>query len=177
MKRTLAWGAGGYYARVFVNLKGRDPEGALPPDAFEDTRCQIESRLTQWCIDKGLASPLFRRPDLDYRAAHGFPPDLMIYFEDLALRSLGTVGHASVLQRQNDLGQDGCNHDWDGIFIGVGDSFATGCTRSLSIFDVTPTLLSVRGLPTPRELLGTDRTLSAGSTQATQDTFHQSVSK
>ncbi|MGD8623411.1 MAG: alkaline phosphatase family protein, partial [Anaerolineae bacterium] len=27
--RTLAWGSGGYYARLFLNVKGREPEGVI----------------------------------------------------------------------------------------------------------------------------------------------------
>ncbi len=50
------------------------------------------------------------------REARGEPPDLMAFFGDLAFRSIGSVGHASVFTETNDTGPDACNHDWDGIF-------------------------------------------------------------
>ena len=28
---TLAWGSGGYYARLFLNVKGREPDGVIDP--------------------------------------------------------------------------------------------------------------------------------------------------
>jgi len=34
--RTRAWGWGGYYARVFLNVEGREPEGVIPPDKYEE---------------------------------------------------------------------------------------------------------------------------------------------
>ena len=37
-ERTVAWGDGGYYARVFLNVKGREPEGIVPPEDYEAVR-------------------------------------------------------------------------------------------------------------------------------------------
>ena len=36
--RTTAWGEGGYYARVFLNVAGREPEGTIPPEEYEAVR-------------------------------------------------------------------------------------------------------------------------------------------
>src|SRR4051794_2962090 len=36
--RTTAWGSGGYYGRVFLNVQGREPHGLIPPDRYEATR-------------------------------------------------------------------------------------------------------------------------------------------
>ncbi len=30
--RTVAWGEGGYYARIFLNVRGREPEGLVAPE-------------------------------------------------------------------------------------------------------------------------------------------------
>ena len=29
--RTMAWGDGGYYGRLFLNVAGREPEGTVAP--------------------------------------------------------------------------------------------------------------------------------------------------
>ena len=34
-KRTVAWGEGGYYSRIFLNVKGREPEGVDDPSDYE----------------------------------------------------------------------------------------------------------------------------------------------
>src|SRR5205823_3921958 len=33
--RTVAWGEGGYYCRLFLNVEGREPEGVVSPDDYE----------------------------------------------------------------------------------------------------------------------------------------------
>ena len=36
--RTTAWGDGGYYARIFLNVEGREPEGVVAPADYEAVR-------------------------------------------------------------------------------------------------------------------------------------------
>ena len=33
--RTVAWGEGGYYSRIFMNVRGREPEGIVDPEDYE----------------------------------------------------------------------------------------------------------------------------------------------
>ncbi|TRO48479.1 nucleotide pyrophosphatase, partial [Candidatus Bathyarchaeota archaeon] len=43
--RTVAWGWGGYYARVFLNVKGREENGVVDPKDYESTRDDIAERI------------------------------------------------------------------------------------------------------------------------------------
>jgi len=36
--KTKAWGWGGYYARIFFNVRGREPQGIIPPEELEKER-------------------------------------------------------------------------------------------------------------------------------------------
>ncbi len=36
--RTKAWGDGGYYARIFMNVRGREPQGTIAPGDYEAMR-------------------------------------------------------------------------------------------------------------------------------------------
>jgi predicted AlkP superfamily phosphohydrolase/phosphomutase len=36
--KTKAWGGGGYYARIFFNVKGREPQGVIKPKKLEDEK-------------------------------------------------------------------------------------------------------------------------------------------
>ena len=36
--KTTAWGSGGYYGRLFLNVKGREPQGLIAPEDYEATR-------------------------------------------------------------------------------------------------------------------------------------------
>jgi len=47
----------------------------------------------------------------------GIPPDLTVYFGDLAWRSVGSLGLNEIYTFENDTGPDEANHDWKGIFL------------------------------------------------------------
>jgi predicted AlkP superfamily phosphohydrolase/phosphomutase len=72
--------------------------------------------------------------------AAGSPPDLTVYFGDLAWRSVGSVGLRTVHTYDNDTGPDEANHDWHGIFIAnrtaAGALGRTGRQQDLHITDV-----------------------------------------
>ncbi|MGE5139327.1 MAG: sulfate adenylyltransferase, partial [Rudaea sp.] len=36
--KTRAWGEGGYYSRIFLNVQGREPNGVIPVDQYEKVR-------------------------------------------------------------------------------------------------------------------------------------------
>ena len=43
--RTRVWSEGGYYARVFLNVKGREPRGTIAPQDYEPFRDEVAARL------------------------------------------------------------------------------------------------------------------------------------
>ena len=43
--RTVAWGEGGYYCRLFLNVQGREPEGVVPADDYERVRGELKTKL------------------------------------------------------------------------------------------------------------------------------------
>lgn len=158
--RTTAWAEGGYYARIFLNVSGREPKGRVPPDEATAARKQLQRELARVQDDTGNAiATLIRDPREHYRAARGFPPDLMVYFDDLALRAIGSVGHHRLVVTENDTGPDTCNHDWNGIFVlGGGRTAARGRIEEAEIYDVAPTVLGAFGVERPPGILGRDWT-------------------
>ena len=36
--KTKAWGDGGYYGRLFLNVQGREPQGIIAPEDYERVR-------------------------------------------------------------------------------------------------------------------------------------------
>ncbi|MEO0323661.1 MAG: alkaline phosphatase family protein [Myxococcota bacterium] len=150
---TRAWAEGGYYARVFVNLAGREPQGIVPRERYVQTR---EALAGLFASVPGPAGPLparIDRPEQVYRATRGEPPDLMVYFDDLAFRAVGTVGHGRVLTTGDDRGVDGCNHAFDGIYVAAGPGVLPGDAPA-NIVDVTPTVLAAFGLERPPGIQG-----------------------
>ena len=154
--RTRAWGAGGYYARIFYNLRGREPNGQLAPDQIPAFQAELTRALESVRRPDGHALGAdVRDPRTAYREVRGDAPDLMVYFGDVAWRSAGTLGHDSLFLAENDTGPDDAVHSFDGIYSisdprqGVG---SRGPTEQ--ILDVGPTLASLLGLELPARMQG-----------------------
>ncbi len=154
--RTRAIGDGGYYARIFLNVEGRDPEGIVPAARYEEARESLARRLASLKTPEGKTLAVrVDRPEAVYRRVRGRAPDLLVYFGDLDYRSIGTVGHGRVFLDANDRGPDACNHDWEGILIAAGPSFdRRGPVEGARIYDVLPTVLDCLGIARPGGLLG-----------------------
>ncbi|MGH2652906.1 MAG: alkaline phosphatase family protein [Actinomycetota bacterium] len=154
--KTTAWGDGGYYGRLFLNVKGREPRGILEPDRYERVRDEIAGKLEEMKGPDG--SPLGTRvirPEQAYPEVRGVAPDLIVYFGDLEWRSVGTVGFGEVFTEENDIGPDGANHDKQGVFALSGlEGQPVGETAGLRLIDVGPTLMKLYGLPEPEGVQG-----------------------
>ncbi len=155
--QTRAWGAGGYYGRVFLNVQGREPQGVIPPAAYEEERRTLAERLQQIRGPHGeeLGTHVFL-PQQIYRKVRGVAPDLLVYFGDLAWRSVGTVGGGALHTRENDTGPDDANHARHGLFIfydpqqpGGGEQYS-----GAQLYDIVPTLLARYGIEAPPGLRG-----------------------
>jgi predicted AlkP superfamily phosphohydrolase/phosphomutase len=160
-ERTTAWSEGGYYARVFLNVRGREPQGTIDPARYESFREELKELIK--AIPDPDGRPMDTRvlkPENLYRQSKNIPPDLLVYFDNLARRSVGTVGHGQIHVQGNDTGPDDANHDPDGIFIATRlRDFRRGIRKNLpagaaSCLDVTPTILQEFGLPLPQDLAG-----------------------
>ncbi len=161
--RTRAWSAGGYYARVFLNVEGREPEGTISPAEYEAVRDTLAAALEAAPGPDGrpLGTRVFR-PERLYREVRGVAPDLIVHFGDLAWRSVGGVGYSGVYVDENDTGPDDCNHAQQGAFILAGAGVpAFGELQGVHLLDIAPTLLERGGFTIPRSMQG--RALLAGA--------------
>jgi predicted AlkP superfamily phosphohydrolase/phosphomutase len=148
---TVAWGDGGYYGRLFLNVKGREPEGTVDPSRYDEVRDELVEKLESMLGPEGesLGTKVFKPEDV-YPEVRGVAPDLIVYFGDLEWRSVGQVGTGQVFTFENDTGPDGANHDRAGVFAMVGaPGQPAGRREGLRLIDVGPTLLSLYGLEAP----------------------------
>ncbi|HSV74521.1 MAG TPA: alkaline phosphatase family protein [Chthonomonadales bacterium] len=158
--RTRAWGDGGYYGRIFLNVKGREQQGAVDPDAYEALRDELSSRLRALPDERGrpIGTRTFR-PQEVYAECRGIPPDLIVYFGDLDWRSVGSVGHDAVWTHENDTGPDDANHSPLGIAIVARPGQTPGSTPlasrrrdGWSICRVAPAILQELGVEPPTSM-------------------------
>ena len=54
-EKTRVWSEGGYYARVFFNVKGREPQGTIEPAEYESFRDEIKAKF-EATVDTARAS-------------------------------------------------------------------------------------------------------------------------
>jgi predicted AlkP superfamily phosphohydrolase/phosphomutase len=171
--RTQAWGEGGYYARVFLNVKGREPDGTIDPADYEKVRDDLAARLEAVPGPDGrpLGTQVFK-PQETYRTVRNVAPDLIVHFGGLYWRSIGGVGHGALHVRENDTGPDDCNHAQDGCFILAAPGLPlAGPVEGTHLLDMAPTLLELGGYDVPpsmqgRSLLGGQPLVAASSLPA-----------
>ncbi|MBN1641017.1 MAG: alkaline phosphatase family protein [Anaerolineae bacterium] len=151
--RTTAWGAGGYYGRVFLNVAGREPQGTIPPDRYDAFCGELAAGLASIPDMAGEAlDTRVYRPQSAYAHVHGVPPDLIVYFGDLAWRSVGSVGNGSIHVTENDTGPDDANHAQHGMYVLRRTDACGGRRVDHTWRAIAPTMLDLLGLPIPDEL-------------------------
>ncbi len=147
---TRVWSEGGYYARVFFNVRGREPEGVVEPAEYESFREEMKARFLATA-----PGTLVFKPDEIYRTVRNVAPDLIVHFGGLSHRSIGGVGYPELIIRENDTGPDDCNHAQFGAFILAGPGWpAAGELGGVTLLDLSPTLLGLAGYDIPSTMQG-----------------------
>lgn len=156
-ERTTAWGAGGYYARIFLNVEGREPMGKIPVRDYEKVRDQIKEMIEALPDHEGnpMGSIAFKPEEL-YREVRNVAPDLMVYFGNLRWRSVGSFGLPEIYTSENDIGPDDANHDQDGVFVlwDPRQNHSGRYVEGLQLMDVAPTVLDLMGVRVPPDMQG-----------------------
>jgi predicted AlkP superfamily phosphohydrolase/phosphomutase len=160
--KTKVWSEGGYYARVFFNVEGREPQGTIARADYERFRDEMKTKFEALKGDKGqpLGSLVFK-PEEIYKNVRNVAPDLIVHFGALAWRSIGSVGYGRLHVQENDTGPDACNHAQFGMFLLAAPNCPLqGEYEGARLLDIAPTLLDLAGYDIPPSMQG--RSLVAG---------------
>ena len=155
--KTKAWGDGGYYGRLFLNVEGREPEGIIPKADYEAVRDELVHKIEAMVDHEGnqLGNKALK-PEEIYKTQNGVAPDLIVIFGGLRWRSVGSLGHGSIYTFENDTGPDEANHAEFGIFMmNNAPGNPTGRKEGLHLWDVHSTILDLFDLPPAQGALGT----------------------
>jgi predicted AlkP superfamily phosphohydrolase/phosphomutase len=158
--KTRAWGDGGYYGRIFLNIAGREPQGVIELEEAEAFGRKLVEDLENLVDPEGR--PMGNRvlkPASIYQEVNGAaPPDYIAYFSELRRRSNGMVGLDTLFPAENDTGQDLANHDFEGCWIasGAGINPHSAPEANLHLIDFTATVLGHFGLDRPPRIQGRD---------------------
>ena len=155
-ENTMVWGEGGYYGRIFMNVKGREPSGVIAPQHYEHFRNELIRKLEDLRDEHGrnINTKVFKPEDI-YTECNGIPPDLIVYYGDLSWRSIGSVGNRTIWASENDTGPDDANHSQYGIFIMRNGKGQYGVRREgVTLYDIAPTILNYMGVKVPEDMEG-----------------------
>ena len=154
--RTKVWSEGGYYGRVFLNVKSREPQGIVEPADYESVRDELQQKLEAVPDDTGnLMGTRVFKPEEIYRNVRNVVPDLLVHFGDLAWRAIGGVGYPSVYVQENDTGPDDCNHAQFGAFVlASSNNPLQGEIDGAHLLDLALTLLELAGHDIPTSMQG-----------------------
>lgn len=155
-RRTRAW-ARGYGGQVYLNMKGREPEGCVEPDGADALMGELARGLGEVTGPGGgrLAAEVVRRRDV-YSGPHAAAcPDLFVQFDGLRYLTSDLVGHRALATPVTELGLDDASHAPAGFLALRGPGVPRlGQFMALNILDVAPTVLDLLGVPVPGDLDG-----------------------
>ncbi|MGB2987364.1 MAG: alkaline phosphatase family protein [Phycisphaerae bacterium] len=154
--KTTAWGEGGYYGRLFINVQGREPEGQIKRADYESFRDELIGKIEAIEDHEGkLMGNKCYKPEEIYEKVNRVAPDLVVIFGDLRWRSVGLVGSDSIHTFENDTGPDDANHAQEGMYLFSHPSLPPrGRVDSPTLYDVAPTILTQFSLPVPADMKG-----------------------
>jgi predicted AlkP superfamily phosphohydrolase/phosphomutase len=155
--RTQAY-AIGHVGQIYVNLKGREPEGIVEPgEAYEAVRQRVIDALHELRHPE-TGAPLVDRIIPGEEVAQGpyapQSPDLHVIFDGyrtIAFPLFATDRQIITRQIRGDSG----SHRLHGIFIAQGPDVQAGHQiEGAHILDLAPTILHILGLPVPDDMDG-----------------------
>jgi predicted AlkP superfamily phosphohydrolase/phosphomutase len=157
-QRTQAYSMG-YIGQVYLNVRGRDPEGIVPPEDYETVRDQVADHLMR-LVDPKDNKPVIDRIIRREQVCHGpyadTAPDLFVLMRDLTYitrESYDWPQDGQIFTRPL-TGENG-GHRIPGVLIMHGDAVRKGqIIHSASIMDIAPTILYLSGCPIPSDLDG-----------------------
>jgi predicted AlkP superfamily phosphohydrolase/phosphomutase len=154
--RTRAY-AQGNFGQIFLNLKGRQPNGCVAP---ADARAVLDElkagimAIPHPETGEPLVEHVYERDEL-YDGPHtALAPDLTVVLTDWKYRTIGLHDFTTNRLFAPAFGPTG-DHRLDGIMIASGPAFRPGAeSQQAMLLDVAPTVLHLLGVPVPDDMDG-----------------------
>jgi predicted AlkP superfamily phosphohydrolase/phosphomutase len=155
--RTRAY-AQGNYGQVFLNLRGRQPEGRVAPGPEAEALVEeLRAKLLALRWEKTGESLIraVRLPAELYRGAQaGLAPDLVVEMRDPRHHTLGLFDFTSHKLVERAFAMSG-DHIPEGVLYAAGPAIEPGSKpRGARLVDMAPTILHLMGLPIPGDMDG-----------------------
>jgi predicted AlkP superfamily phosphohydrolase/phosphomutase len=157
--RTLAYSIG-HVGQIYVNVKGREPEGIVEPGPeYEAVRQQV-TEVLQKLRHPESGQPLTDQVIPGDRVCHGpcshRGPDLHVVLDGYRAISFPLFATDNHIVTRQIRGDSGC-HRLHGILIAWGSGIRSKLQlriKGARILDLAPTVLHLMGLPVPEDMDG-----------------------
>ena len=154
--RTRAY-AQGNFGQIFLNLKGRQPQGCVEP---EDARALLDDlkaglmAIPHPETGEPLVERVYERDEI-YHGPHAhLAPDLTVVLRDWRYRTIGLHDFTTNQLISPAFGPTG-DHRMEGMLVATGPPFRAGAApEGATLLDIAPTVLHLLGVPVPGDMDG-----------------------
>jgi predicted AlkP superfamily phosphohydrolase/phosphomutase len=154
--RTKAY-AQGNFGQIFINQKGRQPQGCVAPEDVRPLLDDLKAGLAAIPhpeTGEPLVERVLEREDL-YDGPHAhLAPDLTVVLRDWRYRTIGLHDFTTNKVIAPSFGPTG-DHRMDGMLVASGTAFRNGSApEGATLMDIAPTVLHLLGVPVPADMDG-----------------------
>jgi predicted AlkP superfamily phosphohydrolase/phosphomutase len=156
--RTRAYSYGRMLGSIYLNVKGREPQGIVEPGApYEALREEMVAALDSFrdpVSGRRLIGRVARREEVFQGSRAGEAPDLILWPDDptdifFGLTDFGDSKLVDSVYRYSGM------HRPEGLLVAAGPSIRPGAApQGAGIADLAPTMLHLMGLPVPADMDG-----------------------
>ncbi len=154
--RTRAY-AQGNFGQIFLNVKGRQPQGCVAPEDVRPLLDDLKAGLAAIPhpeTGEPLVENVYERDELYHGPHAAMGPDLTVVLTDWRYRTIGLHDFTTHRVVSPAFGPTG-DHRMDGILLASGAAFRTGASpRGARLLDIAPTVLHLLGVPVPDDMDG-----------------------
>ncbi|MFW6007379.1 MAG: alkaline phosphatase family protein [Halanaerobiales bacterium] len=135
---------------IYLNVKGREPRGAIEPEDVPEVREELIEKLGQLknpYTGKKITSQIYKGEEIYSGDKAGGAPDIVFLPDDMEILGKGAydfLSHSIVSKCESQTG----HHRMDGIFLATGPGIEAGkAIEESHIMDLAPTILYKMDLP------------------------------
>jgi predicted AlkP superfamily phosphohydrolase/phosphomutase len=154
--RTQAY-AQGNFGQIFLNLKGRQPNGCVAPEDAHSLLNDLKAGLAKIPhpeTGERLVKHVYESDELYHGPHASLAPDLTVVLTDWRYRTIGLHDFTTNRIIAPAFGPTG-DHRLEGILIASGPAFRPRAEQyKASLLDVAPTVLRLLGVPVPDDMDG-----------------------
>jgi len=134
----------GTWGTIYINLKGREPQGVVNEEEYERLRDYIIEKLRKMSVKA------YKREELYHGKYLYLAPDIIVQVDDYVNSISGVVGYGRLFKERF----GGHHRRNNGTFIAYGNNIKENNIVNARIYDIAPTILHIFGLKIPNDMDG-----------------------